>query len=319
MRIMGPSLPPRPAKRRGFTLIELLVVIAIIAVLIGLLLPAVQKVREAAARTKCANNLHQMGIACHKHVDAYSFLPTGGWGWNWVGEANRGCDQSQPGGWIFQILPDMEQDNLYKLADGVNVANYEKLIGTPVPAFNCPSRRLGGPFPGNSTYYNPGTGGSFVSSVQARSDYAACAGDGAADEIFGGPATLAQGDVASFWPSTSGYTGVIFQRSLIRLTDIKNGTSNTYMIGEKYLNPNNYYTGADPSDNESMFVGFDNDIFRVTDSVYPPMQDRPGVQNTFAFGSAHPAGLNMLRADGSVSFVSYQVDLAVFMRAGNRF
>src|SRR6266851_3374053 len=101
---------------RAFTLIELLVVIAIIAILIMLLMPAVQKVREAAARIKCSNNIKQMALAMHNHHDAFKMLPSGGWGWNWVGDANRGVGQKQPGGWIFGILPFVEQQPLYNLA-----------------------------------------------------------------------------------------------------------------------------------------------------------------------------------------------------------
>jgi prepilin-type N-terminal cleavage/methylation domain-containing protein len=98
-------------KRNGFTLIELLVVIAIIAILIGLLVPAVQAVRESAARTQCMNNLKQIGIAFHNHHDRYRFLPSGGWGFLWVGDADRGAGANQPGSWIFHILPFLEQEN----------------------------------------------------------------------------------------------------------------------------------------------------------------------------------------------------------------
>src|SRR5262249_19045663 len=132
---------PIAAPRRGVTLIELLVVIFIIAVLIGLLLPAVQKVREAAARTQCANNLKQIGLACHSTHDTYGYLPSGGWTRGWVGDATRGCGPRQPGGWIFQTLPFLEQQSLHSLA--VDIAGVTEMVGVPVPTFNCPSRRTG--------------------------------------------------------------------------------------------------------------------------------------------------------------------------------
>jgi prepilin-type N-terminal cleavage/methylation domain-containing protein/prepilin-type processing-associated H-X9-DG protein len=309
-----------PAGRRGgFTLIELLVVLAIIAVLLGLLLPAVQQIREAAARLKCANNLKQLSLGIHNLEFSQGHLPAGGWGWLWVGDPDRGTDERQPGGWIYNVLPYVEQEGLHDrgrgLAPAQKMAAAAQRVGTALALFNCPSRRTGGPYPNNwgITYRNAAN----PIPLLARSDYAANAGDQVVDEFFGGPGSYAEGDSPSYpWPDTSGLTGVIYQRSVLRLVDIKNGTSNTYLLGEKYLNPDHYATGQDPADNENMYVGFDNDISRTTHA--PPRQDRRGLTDTFVFGSAHRAGLNMAYCDGSVHVVIYSGDPDVHRRAGNR-
>jgi prepilin-type N-terminal cleavage/methylation domain-containing protein len=299
--------------REAFTLIELLVVIAIIGILIGLLLPAVQKVREAANRAKCKNNLKQMGLACHNHESVYGFLPTGGWGWNWVGDANRGAGHRQPGGWTFSILPFVEQQDVYRLA--TSATGCAQMISTPLSLYNCPTRRTGGPFAGGVHSYN--NFGGVNAPQMARTDYAANSGDNAGDENNGGPTNLADGDTNWKWASyATTWTGVVFVGSEVHFSDIINGTSNTYLIGEKYLDPDNYLNGTDPGDNENMYVGFDNDTTRSTD--YPPTQDKPGVQNTFWFGSMHPGGLNMLNCDGSVAVIAYNIDPAVFKQGGRR-
>jgi prepilin-type processing-associated H-X9-DG protein len=152
----------------------------------------------------------------------------------------------------------------------------------------------------------------------ARGDYAANTGSQAADEFTAGPTSLAQGDDPTYaWPNTAQLTGVIFQRSAITLADITRGTSNTYLLGEKYLNPDHYTTGSDAADNENVYAGFDNDNQRSTD--YPLLQDRAGYTSTFSFGSAHRTGANMLYCDGSVRFILYSVDPAVHLQAGSRY
>src|SRR5271166_6218375 len=134
-------------KRAAFTLVELLVVIAIIGILIGLLLPAINAAREAGRRMQCRNNLKQLGLASLNHVNQQGFYPTGGWGWDWVGDANRGFTKEQPGGWTYNILPYLEYSWLHDVGMGSPSGSAEQMAAalqqtqTPIPHYHCPTRR----------------------------------------------------------------------------------------------------------------------------------------------------------------------------------
>jgi prepilin-type N-terminal cleavage/methylation domain-containing protein len=133
------------AKQPGFTLVELLVVIAIVGILIALLLPAVQAAREAARTTKCKNNLKQMGLAGQTHLSAQKSFPSGGWGWNWVGDPDRGYGVNQPGGWAYSVLAFVEESAIRNMGKGMSTAaKYAALArmqAQPAPTYVCPSRR----------------------------------------------------------------------------------------------------------------------------------------------------------------------------------
>src|SRR5947209_19405367 len=134
-----------PAERQGFTLIELLVVIAIIGVLVGLLVPAVQQVRESANRAFCENNLKQIGLAFHAHHSAHKFFPSGGWDWDTPPTFVNGqpmIGAQQQAGWGYQILPHIEAVTTWRGGTGsTDTARILVAIGTPNPIFFCPSRR----------------------------------------------------------------------------------------------------------------------------------------------------------------------------------
>jgi prepilin-type N-terminal cleavage/methylation domain-containing protein/prepilin-type processing-associated H-X9-DG protein len=315
-------------QRAAFTLIELLVVIAIIGVLIALLLPAVQKVREAANRAKCQNNLKQVGIGLHNIHTTFGYFPTGGWGYYWVltSPDQYGIGQRQPGGWLGCLLPYIEQDNLYKMGQSgtpqqVQQANAQRLAIT-VTIFNCPSRRNGGPYPNDSSndYHECDP---LVPPVMARADYAGNAGDQQTPQNGQGPSTLDEGINGPFgWVQDPPATGVIYQRSQTRIEEILSGTSNVFLAGEKFMDTLHYSDGLWGGDNENMYCGYDNDITRCTYNL--PLQDAPGIplnplQPQFRFGSVHPGGVNMLMCDGSVRFVEYAIAIDVWQPMGRRY
>lgn len=133
------------ARRRAqaFTLVELLVVLAIIGVLVAILLPAVKMVRESARRTQCENNLRQIALAATQHHDVHRHFPTGGWGWQWIGEPERGFSRAQPGGWIFNVLPYMEQGHVRDLT-GAGAAPQDRAARQLQMMATPPRRRAGG-------------------------------------------------------------------------------------------------------------------------------------------------------------------------------
>jgi prepilin-type N-terminal cleavage/methylation domain-containing protein len=335
----------RGVRQSGFTLIELLVVIAIIAVLIGLLLPAVQKVREAANRTRCQNNLKQIGLGMHNCHNVNGHLPSNGWGWFWVGEPGRGSGKDQPGGWCFSILPYVEQDALFNLGAGLTgeaaVQAGHQRSSTPLKLFSCPARRDATRLPlvyEKVVTGNPNDGleyrnwpGRFLLTA-GRTDYAAVGGtESNSGELGAGP-TVAQAataaGLASYWSGSEGgawnqlprFNGAIHARSENRLTDLARGTSNTFLIVEKFILTVNYENGLDPGDNECMYTGINNDVSRST--FDPPLQDTVSstgiARPTFRIGSAHPAGLNAVLGDGSVRTITYSVDPVVFRVYGDR-
>lgn len=308
--------------RRAFTLVELLVVIAIIGVLVALLLPAVQAARESARRTQCQNHLKQIALAFHNHHDTHGFFPTGGWGWNWVGDPDRGFDERQPGGWVFNVLPFMEQTPLRDrgagLATAAKMAALQQTIATPIGNFNCPSRRKPVPYPTPYTMFNAN-----YSPRVGKTDYAANCGDFSRNEIDGGPPAGTTTPPAT--PTQE--TGVSYRTSRVRIAEVTDGTSQTYMVGEKFLTIDRWESGADPADNENMYVGYDNDIYRSSNATYfPPRKDvrdavviaAGGGNRFYVWGSIHPAGFNMAYCDGSIRISSYNIDAVSYARYGNR-
>ena len=267
----------------AFTLIELLVVIAIIAILIGLLLPAVQKVREAAARTKCVNNLKQIGLAFHAHHDSRGAFPGGG-GSPGAARTMIGSTPAdyttQNWGWLYQILPYVEQNNLYM------VPTDSTIIASPPTLYLCPTRGR-----------NP------VTSNIGVNDYA---GNGGTAGTWGSLNSSGNSLDGPLCPVGAGK---------VTFASITDGTANTLMVGEKWV----YFqwwnqTNGQCIDNEGWANGWDNDGICYYTSAGSPTITQP--QNDFqtgswcgyVWGSAHTTGFANVFCDGSVHFTPYSID-----------
>jgi prepilin-type N-terminal cleavage/methylation domain-containing protein/prepilin-type processing-associated H-X9-DG protein len=312
-------LSPRRA-RSAFTLIELLVVIAIIAILIALLVPAVQKVREAAARTQCVNNLKQLGIAVHGYHDAYKVIPPNATVINY-GWAADSVQEPPPWSWIARILPYIEQGSL---ATAYNIPTAtlgaaEAGLTAVIPVLQCPSDN-------NESASRTDTDWPNISPTpMGLTNYKGCSGSNWGYNGAGNPnvANTLTPNIGSVFnvpdPITGSYDGLdlgngIFYRSdgyrPLTLVGITDGTSNTFMIGEDMHNYDQHCGGWPYPNYANATCGIP---LNYNDG--PPGSPSPGYgdwENRYSFHSNHPGGANFCFADGTVRFVSNDVNLNTY-------
>lgn len=350
----------------GFTLVELLVVIAIIGILVALLLPAVQSAREAARRTQCKNQLKQFGLALLNFHDTYKFFPLGGTEPHPVFEnyftgtkANGPLKQGL--GWPYQVLPYLEQGNVQEMAiraTGTVDAKTIALQETPLPIYNCPSRR--GATRSGSPQSTPSGGQVFPWLIDYAAAFAGPARSEApgdfeqylaaphnhTDELFFGCDGCAN-ELANNANKNAMFRGVVqrcdwlslgvghpFNRHIgftrkVSIAKITDGTSKTFILGEKRLRPSQYETGA-TWDNRGWSDGYDWDIIRSAmfpfqkDSESPSPDSADAAEKAAAgqfgrsFGSAHSSGMNAVYADGSVPSISYDISTEILNQLAHR-
>jgi len=334
-------------KKNGFTLVELLVVIAIIGILIGMLLPAVQSVREAARRTACLNSLRQLGLACHNYDSGNGELPPGPWasigGESWAGEAGSQDTVDPPNARFNQntsttarLLPYMEQtaitDAVDPLAFNTNRTNirpeYNSVpdwwngtdtlpginvgLTTPIPMFRCPSDGSG--LPNEAVYDYSAYGCSIIPFpvlIQADVDLA-LTNYVVCDGAIGGPHECPPND------PYNGFIGVFRNGESTTIEKIRDGSSNVVMMGES-IGFIEFLPSQDENVNNrhSLFTGgaavMRPDLFGQ-EGLFGAVDDSWEIQ----FGSTHAGIVNFVYADGSTSSISRSIDPVTFERVGGR-
>jgi prepilin-type N-terminal cleavage/methylation domain-containing protein len=336
--------------RTAFTLVELLVVITIIAILIALLLPAVQAAREAARSTQCRNHCRQLALGCLSHESLAGRFPCNGWGFCWTGDADRGNDWRQPGSWLYNILPYIEQQALHDMGLGLSPWNGadKKLANTQrmfiaLEAFYCPSRRPAIPFPFGDTNEKWNADNSRLTTNVTPVGHCDYVGNGGDVETNGndwhgdcggigqgGPASveltesspgqMTRNTQLTFSDVNRAANGIFFCGSMVKMSDVADGAACTYLFGEKYMNADYYLTGQEYwGDAGDVFQG-DNQDSEIP-AVLPPWPDTPGYSATWSqgrYGGAHVSGLHMAFCDGSVQFVNFAIEFTVHQRLANR-
>jgi prepilin-type N-terminal cleavage/methylation domain-containing protein/prepilin-type processing-associated H-X9-DG protein len=296
--------------RQAFTLIELLVVIAIIAILIGLLLPAVQKVREAAARMRCSNNMKQVGLALHNHNDTYGFLPPGQYNNFYANDGPwiRGC-------WVHPTLPYLEQENLYRIFQTSHQVNQNVYTfpnkETIIPSLMCPSD----PNSPKIQTRDTATANGVVGPQGFHTNYVTCSG--------------------STLYTTNGLTqnGVFYVKSKHNVGNIPDGTSNTIFASEILVVPDSPTTNDMRGRYGNSWCGNNNfTTFNPPNTTQPDLQGYQGISTVRAPSttvpqtspaglfarSNHTGGVTVLMGDGSVRFVADSINLITWQAMGTR-